>query len=140
MPFHIRPFLTLPLASWLLITFLLMSSVPTYAEWQEVSETDSGMTVYIDPDTILRRGDLVKMWELQDYKTVPTPGDTFLSIKGQREFNCSEHRMRSLKFTFFSGHMGRGRVILSSADESKWEPIAPESVGQSMLNIACGKE
>ena len=35
MPVHIRPFLTLPLAFYLLITLLVLSSGPAYAEGLE---------------------------------------------------------------------------------------------------------
>ena len=54
---------TLFFGFWLLITFLAQSSGPSYAEWLFVSGDDeAGMTVYVDPDTIRRNGDLVKMW------------------------------------------------------------------------------
>ncbi len=65
----------LPLASfsgfWSLITLLFLSTVPAYAEWMAV-ERDyllPGLwTVYIDPDTIHRKGNLVTMWQLVDFK------------------------------------------------------------------------
>jgi hypothetical protein len=73
MPFSIRPFHRLPLAYWSgfwsLTILLLLSSGPVYAEWVSIGDTDSGMMVYVDPDTIRRKGDLVKMWLLLDYKT-----------------------------------------------------------------------
>lgn len=80
MPFHIRPFLTLSLA---LITLLVLRSGPVYAEWVLTgSNGEKGMTVYVDPDTIRRKGNLVKMWVLSDYKTIQSvAGDSFLTIK-----------------------------------------------------------
>jgi hypothetical protein len=57
----------------LLITLLLLSSGPVYAEWVLLNQNDqTGLTVYVDPDTIRRKGALVKMWILSDYKTVQT--------------------------------------------------------------------
>ena len=50
----------------LLITLLALSSGPAYAEWVKVNENDT-FTVYVDPDTIRRKGDLVEMWTLYDY-------------------------------------------------------------------------
>ena len=75
--YHAGPFLKLPLAYFsgfcLLITLLVLSSAPAYAEWVVLGTTDDGMTTYADPDTIRRRGDLVRMWALYDFKTIDLP-------------------------------------------------------------------
>ena len=43
-----------------LITLLVLSSSPAYAEWVEIGGNDQiGMTTYADPGTIRRNGDLV---------------------------------------------------------------------------------
>jgi hypothetical protein len=60
MPFSICPVHRLPLASilgfWLVLTLLLLSSGPAYAEWVKINENDT-FTVYTDPDTIRREGE-----------------------------------------------------------------------------------
>jgi hypothetical protein len=56
------------LGFWLLIALLVLSSGPAYAEWVAIGTTDDGMTIYFDPDTIRRKGYLVKMWSLMDYE------------------------------------------------------------------------
>ena len=49
--------------------FLVLNSGPTYAEWVLVSVVDqAGVTIYVDPATIHRKGDQVTMWELIDYR------------------------------------------------------------------------
>jgi hypothetical protein len=83
MPFSIRPFRCLPLTYCkgflFLITLLLLSSSPAYAEWVVVSGNDeSGMPVYVDPDTRLPKGKLVKMWILYNFTRVRTvAGESF---------------------------------------------------------------
>ena len=69
----------------------MLSTVPVYGEWLQVSkDVETGQTVYVDPDTIRRNGDMVEMWALYDYKTAqPTAGDAFLSSKVQNEYNCT---------------------------------------------------
>ena len=123
----------------LLITLLALSSGPVYAEWISVGGNDPiGMTTYVDPDTIRRKGNLVKMWQLNDFKTVQTVEEnSFLSAKKQREFNCAEERTRILAATQFSGNMGTGRVVWVNSDEQKWEPIVPESIAQTLWEFAC---
>lgn len=139
MPFHIRLFLTLPLVFWFLITLLVLRSEPAYAEWVAVNEVPSGVTAYVNPDTIRRKGDLVKVWALTDYTTIQTVADSsFLSSKAQDEFDCAEERQRELAVTWFSGNMGNDNGVWNNSDETKWRPVAPGSVGQGVWKFACG--
>jgi hypothetical protein len=103
------------------------------------SESLGGYTVYVDPDTIRRKGDLVKVWALTDYTTIQTVADTsFLSSKAQNEFDCAEERQRELAVTWFSGNMGNGNGVWTNSDETTWRPVAPGSVGQGVWKFACG--
>ena len=153
MPFTIRPFLrflvnrflAMPLAYVLgfetLIALQVLSSIPAYAEWVAIgySESLGGYTVYVDPTTIRRKGDLVKVWALTDYTTMQTVADTsFLSSKAQNEFDCAEERQHELSVTWFSGNMGNGNGVWNNSDETKWRPVAPGSVGQGVWKFACG--
>ena len=126
----------------LLITLLLLSSSPAYAEWVEVDRNDqAGVTVYVDPDTIRHEGDLVKMWELFDHKATQTIGvGLFMSRKDQCEYDCSKKRYRVLTFTQFSGNMGSGKVGYSNSDGNNWTPVEPESAAQGLWKVACGKK
>ena len=126
----------------LLITLLVLNSGPVYAEWVLTSgNDDAGLTVYVDPDTIRRKGNLVKMWQLYDYKTIQTvAGDSLLSIKRYNEYDCTEERTRMLAYTWFSGNMGSGQVVHSDSDEDKWKPVVPDSVAEALWKIACDKK
>jgi surface-adhesin protein E len=126
---------------FVLITLLLLSSGPVYAEWVKVGETDDGMTVYYDPATIRRNRNLVTMWQFYDYKTVQTvAGIGFLTVKEQWEFDCAEERSRVLALTEFSGNMGSGTVVYSNSEVGKWQPVATRSMGQLLWKFACGKK
>lgn len=123
-----------------LITLLVLSSGPAHAEWVLVGANNSGETVYVDRDTIRRKGDMVKMWALYDFKTIQTVWDTsFLSRESQREYDCVEERTRRIALTYFSGNMGSGTVVYSDADEQKWEPVQPQSVAHILWTVACSK-
>lgn len=120
--------------------FLLLSSVPAYAEWVLIG-TANGLTTYFDPATIRRKGDLVKMWELWDFKIKETKGGkSFLSAKYQLEFDCAEERTRELAHLWFSGNMGKGNVVTSESNEGKWTPVSPDSVGETHWKVACSKQ
>jgi surface-adhesin protein E len=150
MPFSTRPFRRFSVhcsmanisAFWLLIMLLVLRSGPVYAEWLLVNGDDeAGLTVYVDPDTIRRKENLVTMLSLIDYRTIQIiAGDSLLSIQRQNEYDCAEARTRMLAFTWFSGNMGGGQVVHSDSDEDKWKPVAPDSVAEALWKIACGKE
>lgn len=126
----------------LLTTLFLLRSEPVYAEWVLLSKNDqTDMTVYVDPASIRHEGNMAKMWVLKDFKTVRTvAGLSFLSRKDQIECDCAEERFRLLAGTIFLGNMGSGKVVFNDSDESKWNPVAPDSVGQAVWEVACGKQ
>jgi len=126
----------------IVIILLVLSSSPAYAEWVKVSDSDeAGMTVYVDPATIRRNRNLVKMWQFYDYKTVQTvAGIGFLTVKEQWEFDCAEERRRVLALTEFSGNMGSGTEVYTNSEVGKWQPVAPSSIGQLLWKFACDKK
>jgi hypothetical protein len=145
MPFSIRLYRRLSLAYclgfWLLITLLVLSSGPAYAEWVRALNNQTDPTLYVDSDTIRRNGTVVKWWELLDYKTVQTvAGISFLSMKVQREYDCAGEQIRVLAMADFSGNMANGKVVFSDFTQSNWVPVQPESMGQTLWKAACGKE
>ena len=143
-------FHTLPLACfsafWLLITLLFLSTVPAYAEWVAVEKDyllPGLQTVYVNPDTIRREGNLVTMWQLIDFKWMKGNGrgaHRFFSTKTHKEFDCEEKRLRLLAFTEFSQHMGTGISDDGYVDKGHWLPVEPESINQALWEMACGKE
>ena len=144
MPFTIRQFrrllpLTYCLSFVFLLTRLLLSSGLAYADWEDVTGNDQGdVTVYANPDTIRRNGDLVKMWQLSDFTTVQTvESDSYLSSKAEREYDCAEECTRVLAFTWFSGDMGGGTAVYSNSNERNWEPFTPHSIDEALWEVAC---
>jgi hypothetical protein len=128
----------------LFLTLLTLSTVPAYAGWVEVNaNVEPGQTVYVDPDTIRRKGDIVEMWALYDHKTAQlTVGDTFLSRKVKNEYNCGQEMRRMVSVTEFSGNMASGKVVHMSSSlftDAKWKP-AQAGLGATLLKLACGKK
>ena len=130
------------LGFWVLIMFLMLSSGHSYAEWVLVSGDDAaGLAVYVDPATIRRNGNLAKMWQLYDYKTVQTvAGDSLLSMKRFNEYDCMEERTRMLGYTWFAGNMGSGNVVYSTTEQQPWELVVPRSINRSLWKVACNKK
>ena len=118
---------------------MLLVSGAASAAWTVEGESEE-LTLYVDRSTIRRSGNLVKMWNLFDYKTVNVfSGQSTLSSRFQSEYDCKEERARSLAFTTFSGQMLSGAVNSSIDYTEKWMAVAPGSVGVTLWKIACGK-
>lgn len=128
----------------LFAAFVLVSSltamVDAHAKWTIVGDSVEA-TYYSDSTTIRKSGKEIKMWHFIDYKTAQEiAGTNNLSIKIQQEYDCKEEQTRHLAIISFTGHMGAGTVVHSDSERGKWMPVAPGSIGESLLNIACKKK
>jgi hypothetical protein len=112
------------------------------AEWVDIGgKVEQGLTVYLDPDTVHRQGDVVTLWALFDYKTIQSiVGGPWLSSKAQRQFDCVKNRVRLLGYMTFTGSMGSGDPVFSNSQESKWEPMEANSMDRKLSEVACSKK
>lgn len=111
------------------------------AEWVEVGYT-SVATVYVDPATIRRNGNLVKMETLYNLKTAivsMTNGKPYVSQKMQSEFDCKEEKWRMHYFSWYSRNMGGGEMVEHVSDSYAWRPVPPGSGNEIFWEIACDK-
>ncbi len=131
---------------WFLILLLVLGSVPAYAEWVAVEKDNllPGLqTVYVDPGTIRREGNLVTMLQLIDFKWMqgnPRGPTRFLSTITHKQFDCVEKRLRLLTFTEFSQRMGTGMSADGYVDKGNWLSIESDSINQALWEVACGSK
>jgi len=123
-----------------LFILLLLGSAPAYAEWMAVVDNDV-YTRYVDLDTIRRKGNLVRMWVLDNYKKAKDEQSDLGSSKTQIEYNCAEERARRLEWVTFSGTMGRGKEGYLDIEVTPWHPMSTK-VGADLVmwEFACGKK
>jgi len=112
------------------------------AEWIEIARSAEGtdetetITVYADPDTIIKTGDRVQMWSLTDYK-ITEDASNATSAKQIDEHDCKGKRSRVLFIAFYSGHMGKGEAILIQNERVDWQQPLAGSVDEDILDFAC---
>ena len=125
----------------LLITLLLaVLSTSAMAEWVPINDDDIS-TYYVDPATIRKAGNKVKIWGMTDSKTMQIyEGKYYLSNKSQFEFDCKNETSTSVAELSFSGNMGSGQVVTSSSKRSGPMPVSPGSIGEFVWKIVCGKQ
>ena len=126
----------------ILILLLLMVSTSVFAEWTRVTESaDGDITAYADSETIKRKGSKVKMWSMNDYKTVHSlDNGGYLSGASYDEYDCKGGTKRMLDLYLYSGNMRQGDIVYSSTTKDEAESVMPGSINETLLIIACGKK
>ncbi len=125
----------------IVMTLLAVLSSNAAADWITVASGED-VTAYADPATIRKAGNMVKMWHLVDFKTTrvsSSTGKSFMSTKGQSEFDCKDERRRSIYFSWHSKNMAGGEIVVSQSTIDLWEPVPPGTLNQSLWEYACGK-
>ena len=125
----------------LLALLLLTVTSTARAEWVLYGHNEK-FGVYTDPATIHRSGELVKMWNMFEFKIaqVVADGKAYWSAKTYNEYDCKDEHTRSLFFSWHSGKRGGGATVYShDGPPSNWRPISPRSVDETLWKIACGK-
>jgi len=121
---------------------LLITSGDATAEWTAVGRGDAIFAAYADKTTIRARGANVSMFGLYDFRKQDfTPeGKALYSTVVLREYDCKARRVRLLSAIDFSGHMGAGEPVSTSAREGRWEAVVPGALDEAYWNIACGAQ
>lgn len=124
----------------LLSLLLLVMCQSALAAWEEVGSDDT-MTVYVDTDTLIKKGNKVKIWWLFDLSEEEVvDGISQMSMKYISEFDCVKKQSRQLYASSHSEAMGEGETVSINYDSMKWKPIDTESLDQSVFDAACVEE
>lgn len=125
----------------LIITVLLaVVSSNAIAEWVNVGGTEA-FNIYVNSSTIRKNREKVIVWEVLDFSSARIAnGQTFLSIKTQREYDCQQMKSQVLESTFYSGNMGRGNAFNSDFVPAKRSSISPDSIEEMTWEHVCSKK
>jgi hypothetical protein len=129
------------------LAYGVMPPGETWVAVENAYQTPARETVYFDPKTIRRDGDLVTLWQLTDYKWMQGNAvfgqfmmgpHRFLSTKTQKEFDCAHRRVRLLASSEFSQHMGTGIQNAVAVAQGYGQPVEPDSINDALFKMACG--
>jgi hypothetical protein len=125
------------------LILLVLASSSANAEWLKIN-TNENLTTYIDPATIIKTDNMVKMWGIVDLKESrkEQDGKSFLSAKGLQQYDCKEPQILKISLELYSKNMGAGDIVHTYADADKWKwmPVTPGSIAETMWKSACGKK
>ena len=118
---------------------LMLVTVVAQAGWVPVSrDGDVGADLYrtyIDPTSVVRKGDHVSLKVLMNYRERSEEG--IASAIGVNEFDCLSDRMRSRSVTAYAEPDGKGRVIREFKNVGAWSPVSPGTTYEALLESAC---
>ena len=125
-----------------LILTLLFSTVmfpsSSYAKWTWVGEGVSGMTYYVDFESMKKHGGYVTYWVLRDYLQPDKFGN--LSGKTYYQGDCKLFRYKSLSGSFHKKPMGGGSSVNYSPKNPDWKYPPSNSVIEQILKSYCSSE
>ena len=120
-----------------LLVLLLLAATSVRADWVKVGENE-GAVIYVDPATLEIRGDVRRIWTLNDVKW--SRGDNVVSFRTLDDFNCKEARRRTLFRVTYAGPMATGKVLDSGQPILfRFENVYPYSPGGWQFEYVCGK-
>jgi hypothetical protein len=121
-----------------LLGLMTMLAGSAWAEWVMFTKAkNEEVTHYFDPATIRKDGNMRRVWQLNDLSKRDKAGE--MSRRMRFEYDCKQERYRVLGFSIHSEHMASGTVLLYAGEDNNWREIAPETVAEKLLKIACAK-
>lgn len=117
---------------------LALSSNAAIAGWTEKA-SDKIAHEYVNLQTIEHNENIVKMWNMSDFKEPQAVGNgqLFQSTKAHQEYNCISNTKRLLSIIHYADGMGTGKVVFFNASAGDWRKVLSGSLGQIHLDVAC---
>lgn len=121
------------------LVLLCFLSGKANAEWINVAMYRN-ITLYVESDTVRKKGSMVKMWSMLDLKVADTlDGASYKSIKTLNEFDCKGELNRMLYSSYHTENMGEGDAFSINSVPSEMMPVPPSSGNSVLWKIACGQ-
>ena len=120
----------------LFLVCLMMLASSAWAEWVMYDEKKE-VTLYFDPATIRKDGNLRRVWELQDLRKRGRVGE--MSRRMRIEYDCKQERSRFLGISGHSKSMADGEILETGGEDNVWQAIPPGTSLETIFNIVCAK-
>ena len=118
----------------MLVCLLALVAAPAWAEWVQVAESDDA-TVYVDPATIRKDGDMRTVGTLYDLTEKGKLGE--MSRRALEAHDCKETRYRTISYSLYPEPMSGGQLLLTNDYVSRWAVSVPDTPPWDILRIVC---
>ncbi len=118
---------------------LSVTATAASAQWVFVAENSDGEKFYADPSTKTRKGNIVRMWEMQDYPKPKALGwrDKAHSARFYEQYDCAERTSQTLQTHGFAGRALTGAQVGTVSQPSDKYFTPPNTPAEVILNFAC---
>ncbi|MBD1934587.1 MULTISPECIES: surface-adhesin E family protein [Cyanophyceae] len=119
------------------ISFIAINgSLSAIASWMEVSKAPDNAPIYIDPERIVRKGDIVEFWR-RNLFTNPQPDGAF-GVDNYHSINCKKGLFRWRRSIRFDPN---GRIVsendIGKEDKLLEMQIQPGSIMEDFYKSVC---
>jgi hypothetical protein len=108
----------------LTIVLLVLTTLAHADNWVIITQsTKTGVTQYVDVDSIERNLGLVEMWRIFEHKPPSlrkANGKPLTSQKIRTEFDCPSRAMRQVSYTWYAGAMATGDIVNQMTIPDVW--------------------
>lgn len=120
------------------VASLALLCSPAGAAWLHV-DAHGGMRFLQNPETLRRSGDVVKVWELIDFRSTQMRPHLkpFRSIRIQMEYDCRDEVSRRVALSLHGGNLAQGEIVHDDTDYGIWRPVPPDTAAAALLKSAC---
>lgn len=124
------------------LALLLLSTTTHAANWVIINQsTKTGITHYVDVDSIERNLGLVEMWRIFEHKAPSLGklnGKPLTSQKIRTEFDCPSHAMHQVSYTWHAGPLATGEVLKEMTLPGDWLIDQFDEFTLPLWKMACG--
>ena len=119
------------------LTFTVMFSSTSFAEWTKVDESVDGHTFYVDFERIRKHGGYVYWWSMVDLLKPIESG--ILSANRYHQGDCDLFRFKVLSYVWHKQPMGGGTGKSNSPKNPEWQYPSPGRINEIILKKVCSR-
>ena len=131
---------------WTGVLFLFVISLPVGASnWLRLTRHND-IEIYVDTESIAKRGKLMQAWDRTDYPSPLTmsftPFKEYRSMKALGYYDCATKTAAVRELILYAGAGGSGEVVghvSIPVDHLEFKAMAPKTVGAMLLDYICRK-
>ena len=122
----------------MVLASVLLSAIPAYAvNWELVSGTDNS-EVYIDTESVIRKGYVIEVWVMYDFANTKQLAYSLKDYKSEIDldsYDSINRTVTNLSSTLYAENRGHGDVVSSHETGKYASPsrLIPGSIGESIM-------
>ena len=131
-----KKYTTMNIKTCISIAFLLCCAIPAYAENWNLVTRDKDNAVFVDQESVVRKGDVIEVWTMVDYKQAHSlKNQQYSSGRHFYAFDKRHNTITTISTVLYSDKMGEGAVVgkYDAGDDRTSVSVAPKSIGDRLM-------